>query len=421
MIDVPRSIRLSRLFLAGVFLTLLLSGITRFEPAPYDILLPLVWSFGLIVGVWRLPLPLKADLPTVIALIGTGLLIVFVIINVINIAIASKSIHSAIYGGITIYLVLTTIFFWGTLYTYGLRGLKTIIRGYLIAAVISALLGIVGSLGLQPFYELFTTFDGRATALFKDPNVLSPFLVPIALYAFLQVTYSRWTSHKVAWLGTFIVLAAGVLLTYSRAGWLNFGLSFVLFILLSGLIVRRPHIVVLVLFSLLISTVSVVFLNPYLGSFILSRFGLASYDIDRFSNQQLALELALENPAGLGPGQAESVLDFAVHNLYLRVLLENGWAGLLVLLLAFSLTIGFVTWRAITKRGSAKMYYAFVAAALVGQMINSLVIDSLHWRHLFLLLALAWVKGETATLLWSHGTPPFAIVRRSRSGSTRRG
>jgi O-antigen ligase len=398
MIDVLRSIRLSHLFLAGVFLTLLLSGITRFEPAPYDILLLLVWSFGLIVGVWRLPLPLKADPPTVIALIGTGLLIVFVLINVINIAIASKSIHSVIYGGITIYLALTTIFFWGTLYTYGLRGLKIITRGYLIAAVMSALVAIVGSLGLQPFYELFTTFDGRATALFKDPNVLSPFLVPIALYAFLQVTYSWRTSHKVAWLGAFIVLATGVLLSYSRAGWLNLGLSFVLFILLSGLIVWRPQIVVLV-FGLLISTVSVVFLNPYLRSFILSRFGLASYDIDRFSNQQLALELALENPAGLGPGQAESVLDFAVHNLYLRVLLENGWAGLLVLLLVFSLTIGFVTWRAITKRGSAKMYYAFVAAALVGQMINSLVIDSLHWRHLFLLLALAWVKDETATLL----------------------
>lgn len=398
MIDVLRSIRLSHLFLAGVFLTLLLSGITRFEPAPYDILLLLVWSFGLIVGVWRFPLPLKADLPTVIALIGTGLLIVFVLINVVNIAIASKSIHSVIYGGITIYLALTAIFFWGTLYTYGLRGLKIITRGYLIAAVMSALVGIVGSLGFQPFYELFTTFGGRATALFKDPNVLSPFLVPIALYAFLQVIYSRRTSHKVAWLGAFIVLATGVLLSYSRAGWLNLGLSFALFILLSGLVVRRPQIVVLV-FGLFISTVSVVFLNPYLRSFILSRFGLASYDIDRFSNQQLALELALENPAGLGPGQAESVLDFAVHNLYLRVLLENGWVGLLVLLLVFSLTISFVTWRAITKRGSAKMYYAFVAAALVGQMINSLIIDSLHWRHLFLLLALAWVKDETATLL----------------------
>ncbi|RIH85067.1 hypothetical protein Mterra_01809 [Calidithermus terrae] len=398
MIDVLRSIRLNHLFLAGVFLTLLLSGITRFEPAPYDILLLLVWSFGLTVGVWRFPLPLKADLPTVIALIGTGLLIVFVLINVVNIAIASKSIHSVIYGGVTIYLVLTAIFFWGTLYTYGLRGLKVITHGYLIAAVMSALVGIVGSFGFQPFYELFTTFGGRATALFKDPNVLSPFLAPIALYAFLQAIYSRRTSHKVAWLGAFIVLAMGVLLSYSRAGWLNLGLSFTLFILLSGLVVQRPQIVVLV-FGLFILTVSVVSLNPYLKSFILSRFGLASYDIDRFSNQQLALELALENPAGLGPGQAESVLDFAVHNLYLRVLLENGWVGLLVLLLVFSLTISFVTWRAITKRGSAKMYYAFVAAALVGQMINSLIIDSLHWRHLFLLLALAWVKDETATLL----------------------
>lgn len=398
MIDMLRSIRLNHLFLAGVFLTLLLSGITRFEPAPYDILLLLVWLFGLTVGVWRLPLPLKADLPTVIALIGTGLLIVFVLINVANIAIASKSIHSVIYGGITIYLALTAIFFWGTLYTYGLRGLRIITRGYLIAAVMSALVGIVGSLGFRPFYELFTTFGGRATALFKDPNVLSPFLVPIALYAFLQAIYGWRTSRKVVWLGAFIVLAAGVLLSYSRAGWLNLGLSFALFILLSGLVVRRPQIVVLV-FGLLISVVSIVFLNPYLRSFILSRFGLASYDIDRFSNQQLALELALENPAGLGPGQAESALDFAVHNLYLRVLLENGWVGLLLLLLVFSLTISFVTWRAITKRGSARMYYAFVAAALVGQMINSLVIDSLHWRHLFLLLALAWVKDETATLL----------------------
>lgn len=398
MVDVLRSIRLSHLFLAGVFLALLLSGITRLEPAPYDILLLLAWSFGLTVGVWRFPFPLKADLPTVIALISAGLLIVFVLVNVINIAIASKSIHSVIYGGITAYLAFTTIFFWGTLYTYGLRGLGVITRGYLIAAVMSALIGIVGSLGFQPFYELFTTFGGRATALFKDPNVFSPFLVPIALFTFLQAIYNRRTSHKVVWLGAFIVLALGVLLSYSRAGWLNLGLSFTLFVLLSGLVVRRPQIVVLVS-GLFISIVLIVFLNPYLRSFILSRFGLATYDIDRFSNQQLALELALENPIGLGPGQAESVLDFAVHNLYLRVLLENGWVGLLLLLLIFSLTVSFVIWRSITKTGSARMYYAFVGAALVGQMINSLVIDSLHWRHLFLLLALAWIKDETATLL----------------------
>jgi hypothetical protein len=35
--------------------------------------------------------------------------------------------------------------------------------------------------------------------------------------------------------------------------------------------------------------------------------------------------------------------------------------------------------------------FALVAAALCGTMLNSFTIDTIHWRHFWLLLALGWM------------------------------
>ena len=52
----------------------------------------------------------------------------------------------------------------------------------------AAVLGIVGYFGLFPgAHELMTRY-GRATGLFKDPNVFGPFLVPALVYGLSRLT-----------------------------------------------------------------------------------------------------------------------------------------------------------------------------------------------------------------------------------------
>ena len=61
-----------------------------------------------------------------------------------------------------------------------------------------------------------------------------------------------------------------------------------------------------------------------------NRLSLQSYDTDRFGTQLYAFRVALDTPLGIGPGQwFRSHYHHATHNLYIRVLVENGWLGAL--------------------------------------------------------------------------------------------
>ena len=57
---------------------------------------------------------------------------------------------------------------------------RLIVEAYLLAAVSSALLGMLALAGVIPGAAVLTE-GGRARALFQDPNVFGPFLVPAAV------------------------------------------------------------------------------------------------------------------------------------------------------------------------------------------------------------------------------------------------
>mgnify|MGYP006879619152 CR=1 FL=1 len=125
-----------------------------------------------------------------------------------------------------------------------------------------------------------------------------------------------------------------------------------------------------------------------LDSFLSERLSFQSYDNDRFNNQFNALMVAVDNPLGIGPGQWEFPrYAFATHNLYIRVLVETGCIGLLGLL-------GFVGGCILTSLRGIQRNSRFVGvhvasfAVLVGTFFESIVIDTLHWRHLFVAMAL---------------------------------
>jgi O-antigen ligase len=77
--------------------------------------------------------------------------------------------------------------------------------------------------------------------------------------------------------------------------------------------------------------------------------------------------------------------------LYVRVLAENGAPGFVL----FFGAVFWGLWRSLRAALSARQtetaaLCAFVAACMAGILVNGGVIDVNHWRHFWLLLAMAW-------------------------------
>jgi hypothetical protein len=145
------------------------------------------------------------------------------------------------------------------------------------------------------------------------------------------------------------------------------------------------------------------------------RTEMQTYDADRFANFIPALRLGLNNPLGVGPGQSFLTLDYATHNLYLRTFSENGIIGFLtfsafaLVTLVRSLVLAQKAFNAIQRS-----LFALIAAALCGTLLNSFTIDTLHWRHFWLVLALGWMPAWTTMAGKSEAQPsgraPQALI-----------
>lgn len=88
--------------------------------------------------------------------------------------------------------------------------------------------------------------------------------------------------------------------------------------------------------------------------------------------------------SGSGAYESASVDHFPSHNTYLRVLYEQGVVGLLL----FVFFLGFVFMSALRKAQRGSVLHALLVASLVAIVIQSFFVDSLHWRHFFVLLGL---------------------------------
>jgi O-antigen ligase len=83
--------------------------------------------------------------------------------------------------------------------------------------------------------------------------------------------------------------------------------------------------------------------------------------------------------------------------MYLRILTENGILGFLALYGFFLLSLLRAAKGAVTLADkSHRDLFALVSACLLGIYVNGLVIDTIHWRHLWFLLGLAWWVPRTA-------------------------
>jgi O-antigen ligase len=302
-----------------------------------------------------------------------------------------------VYGFVAVTFYLMLLWF-VTVGAQGQRGVHTtdaMLWGYSLLAGVAGAAGVAGYLGFPGLREVAAP-EGRLLGFFKDPNVFGAYLVPAALYG-ASLLIGRRTRHRLVWMAIILSCCGAILLTFSRGAWANLivaGMVFAaLFTFADGLSRAwwRAMIVVPILLTLIAAVAYQMLTFPAVSDMFDVRFGMQSYDTLRFSNQREVFEAALEHPLGLGPGSTGRMFVLAAHNVYIWALMETGILGFVSLIGMMLISAARAIWLAVAARDpDHRLLFGILAATLCAIYGEAAIIDVIHWRHFWLLLALAW-------------------------------
>jgi hypothetical protein len=401
-----------------VWLTVFSGFVVKFEPAPYDLLMIAICSVFVALGLVRLP----AGASTPMLLLG-----LFVVSNLIACFSSFDYTRSIYYMAVTFYLVLSLVFVMCLIYEDFERVTNVIWSAYLVSGVVAANMAVLGYFHLVPGLEVVLAKGaGRAYGLFKDPNVMSPFLVPPTIYLFskFELGSGRRTVFVVAFM---LVTIVGILLSFSRAAAGNLVVSFLVYLFLRLVTAERGSSLAKLLWSATVilviggAVVSWVVLNTQAAkTFAFKGQLLVAHDQLRFEAQERGLETIISWPFGIGPGLAKEALgvNLPTHSVYIQMMLEDGWLGGL----AFMVLLGLTLFRsfALVYSGLRDPRFFVALASLLGLLLNSFVIDSTHWRHLWLLLGILWGQLLVAGYRQkAQAQPGYAAFRAQRQRRVR--
>ncbi len=364
----------------------LLSGFVIDEPAPYEI-----YMAGLI-AVWAL-FGLRISRPIVPLVV---LLIVFNIGGMIAMTQMAKLENTPLYLAVSLFLALTAIFFAAATEAQP-QLFRLIYNAWLLAALVTAALGILGYFHAFPGAEVFTRFE-RAAGAFQDPNVFGPFLTLPGVYLLMRLMTGRLSAMPL-YAVALLVIAGGIFLSFSRGAWGLFAASSLL--LVAGLFLQsasgafRLRVVVMALVAVLFLVVAVVVALqiPEIRELFTQRAQLAQeYDsarFGRFARYGIGFLLAMEHPFGIGPLVFGKVYGEDTHDIWLKALLDYGWLGFAAyaVLIGWTLAAGF---RILFRRRPWQPYLLVAYVVFVGHVALGTIIDTDHWRHFYLLLGLIW-------------------------------
>lgn len=369
---------------AAVALGFVLMAVVNVEPAPPDAMFAVVISVALVTGRFDV-----ARVPRVaLACVGA-----FVFLNIVSAVDAIDPVRAAFFFTITLYLCVFCV--WFASYLDSVRKARLVVLAYVGAAVVSALLGTLAIVLHFPGSSIFLgAEDTRAKGLFKDANVYGPFLVPVALILLEESMRRRLLrSPPIVMRLLFLVLVLGVLFSYSRSAWLNLIVGTVVMLGVmalrrgSGASAVRLLGVLFVAGAVLAATV----MYTSSAAFLQERAKRQTYDSERFSGQRLGIAFGEEHPVGIGPGQFEVRAPIASHSTYVRVLAEQGLIGFATISALLLATLIFALRNAAFGRDTYGIGSAALLGAWCGILANSFVVDTLHWRHLWVVAALVWV------------------------------
>lgn len=363
-----------------------LGGFVIFEPSPYEGFLIVALVTFLVAGM-RLGQHAQA-LGFLFVLFNLGgLLSAF--------TVASTELWP-LYIAVSLFLGLTAVF-WCAALQADVQRFRSLMRGYVLGAVVTASLGILGYFKAIPGTEIFTRYD-RAMGAFQDPNVFAPFLVLPFLYLLHGIAYRSPRLLIVRAVALFII-AFGIFLAFSRAGW---GLTLISATMLYALALaternprQRQKLIVAGMLGVGLGMVAILVALQFeaVSNMVAIRAKVVQdYDgaqVGRFARHAIGFEWALTRPLGMGPLQFGRALGEDPHNIWVKALMAYGWLGF----------VSFLTIVIITLIGGAKIlgrkrpwqpYLQCAYCVFVGHLFVSWVIDVDHWRHVYLIIGMIW-------------------------------
>lgn len=361
------------------------------EPSPYELAFLAVLGVSLVGGF-------AYRRSTLGLLVLFAAFIPFAVIAAFQVRFSSVS-SALIYQAVTIFLFFTAYWVANYVAEDPQRRMRLMMGAYLVAALVSAVLGTLGYLGIG--HDLLTRYD-RAKALFNDPNVYGPFLILPAMYA-LQPTLLD-TPRRAIWAGlAYCVIFVGIFASFSRAAWghvvISSAMVFVLLFALEATARQKARMLMMALIGLLMLIVAGfgAFSIDSFRTFIELRTQEQTYDTGesgRFGRQGYAFDLALEHPLGLGPLEFRNLrVKEEPHDTYVNVLHAYGWGGGLVFILFILITC----WRGLAfvfRPGPNRLLLIPLVSVFIPLAGEAAIIDIDHWRHFFLVGGLIW--GVTA-------------------------
>jgi O-Antigen ligase len=356
------------------------------EPAPYEVLSAAAMVVFAITG-----LSLRSSLAPLILLLtllnfGYALSLFEVI----------GRTQETIWVLVSVFLSLTALFLAALLGSNTSARLQWLLNGYIAAAVVASLLAIGGYFGLFGGLSAKFLVHARATGTFKDPNVFAAFLVLPGLVIFQRMLAGRRSQFIGGGL-LLLIVTGGLFLSFSRAAWGQFVFCTLLLMALTFVTSQshseRFRIIVVALVGAVAAAVLIAVLLSLdqVSALFQERASLAqSYDTGhtgRFGRYAIALDMTLDYPFGMGPLQFK--FPEAPHNTYLNSFVTGGWISgaayltLTLVTLVAGLRLAFV-------RTPWQPLYHVVYVAFIGLAVESIIIDSDHWRHYFLILGVLW-------------------------------
>jgi O-antigen ligase len=388
-----------RLLNVTLFVTVLTSSFAMIEPSPHDVFVGVLAIVCLLAGV-------------TIARNILPMLILLTLLNVgglLSLFELSTQRDPLQYAAVSIYLATAAVLFACLVANdTSMRRMRIIETAYVLSAVIASAIGILAYFRAVPGADQFLLY-GRVKSTFKDPNVFGPFLI-LPLMFLVQGSIVRGIRLSTAVASLIIIV--GLFLSFSRGAWFHTALSALVMIALMILTAQsqRERVRIIGLsgvaaFGLIVLVIGLLSVSS-LRSMLLERAQLIqSYDVGtggRFQLQELAFGTFLDQPLGLGPFEFGRIYGLQQHNVYLQSFLVYGWLGGIayLTLVVTTLVVGF---RAALIRAPWQLYLIAAYATFVGEVAESFIIDSDHWRHYFLILGLVW--GLSAATFRSRQMP----------------
>ncbi|TWF56698.1 O-antigen ligase [Neorhizobium alkalisoli] len=366
----------------GVFL----SGFVISEPAPYELIMVAQ------IGLWfMLGLTISRTVAPLMVM-----LLVFNTSGLFSMLVMKDMSGAPMYFAISTFLALSAVFY-AAVVENDYRRLNLIFRAWIIASIITALLGILGYFNAFPGAHVFTRYN-RAMGAFQDPNVFGPYLVAPLLYLLYRLLTGSLLRAPLLLFGM-MILAIGIFLSFSRAAW---GLMVFGAVVLPIVMLLKERSTAFRLKILLISVGAAVLLVlalaialqiPQIADLFSNRAKLVQdYDgarLGRFERHKIGFLMAMERPLGLGPMAFGKIYGEDEHNIWLKTLTTYGWVGAITyqIMIWTSLWLGF---KYMLRERPWQPYLMIAWVLILGHAMIGNVIDTDHWRHFYLLLGMLW-------------------------------